>query len=144
MDSYLTDLLYRMFDREELTEELHTDGLGGGQVPSLSREELFAERGFLVLPGLHTTGQSFAVKDEPFTVDDYYASGIGGYDFDYNFDLSGDDKGDAIVGAVGGASVKVIWNEGMCGPLDTGQPLLHVFKKFGHDKCHRDVVALGG
>ena len=140
-----------MFDREELTEELRTGGLGGGQEPSSSREELFAERGLLILPGLHTTGQSFAVKDEPFSVDDYYASGIGGYDFGYNFNLSGDDKGDAIiVGAVGGANVKVIWNEGMCGLLDTGQPLLdsgadiHVFTKFGHEKCRGGAVTLGG
>ena len=140
-----------MFNREELAEEQHTDGLGGGQGTSSSQEELFTVRGLLILPGLLTTGQPYTVKDEQFTVDDYYASGIDDYDFDYNFNLSGDDKGDAIiVGAVGGANVKVIWNEGMCGLLDTGQPLLdsgagiHVFTKFGHEKCRRGVVALGG
>ena len=125
-----------MFNREELAEELHTDGLGGGREPSSSQEELFTVRGLLILPGLLTTDQSFTVKGEPFTVDDYYASGIDDYDFDYNFNLSGDDKGDAIiVGAVGGANVKVIWNEGICGLLDAGQPSLD---------SGAGVVALGG
>lgn len=124
-----TEEQYRTFNQEELAEELHTDGLDSGQEPPSSQEELFTMRGLLILPGLLTTDQSFTVKDEPFTVDDYSASGNGDYDFDYDYRIYDTviaesdvkDKINAIVvAAEGDANITIICAKGMCGLLDTG------------------------
>ena len=86
---------YRTFNQEELAEELHTDGLDSGQEPPSSQEELFTVRGLLILPGFLTTEQSFTVKDEPFTVDDYNASDVT-------------DKNDAIVTTESDTDINII------------------------------------
>ena len=74
---------------------LHTDGLDSGQEPPSSQEELFTVRGLLILPGFLTTEQSFTVKDEPFTVDDYNASDVT-------------DKNDAIVATESDTDINII------------------------------------